>query len=81
MLPQSGLVPTLTLNHTLDDQDIYGNTFQFALSPEDEAGQVASRMASDGRHSAIALVPDSPWGDRVVAAFAERFDERRTSLP
>lgn len=51
------------------DQPLY----QFGLAPEDEARQVAERLVAEGRDQVIALVPDSAWGARVMAAFADHF--------
>jgi hypothetical protein len=60
-------VPTLVLNS-------YGGTppaflFQFTLDPEQEARDVARRIAADGRARGIALFPRSPWGERLYTAF------------
>ncbi len=75
-LSQSGLlpVPVLALNHSEDvspDSDL--RLYQFGLAPEDEARQVAQRAIADGNHRLIALVPDNPWGERVLAAFEQQF--------
>ncbi len=48
--------------------------YQFALSPEDEARQVARRAFADGRRRAVALVPAGDWGTRVLNAFREEFE-------
>jgi len=44
--------------------------FQFALSPEDEARQVAERAWFDGHARAAVIAPRGNWGDRVSGAFA-----------
>lgn len=49
--------------------------FQFGLTPEDEAQRVAERAWSDGYSRALAMGPESPWGNRLMAAFAERWQE------
>jgi outer membrane PBP1 activator LpoA protein len=68
-------VPTLALNNA----DIYipphKNFYQFALSPEDEAKQVAERTWLDGSGRAAVLVPKGDWGDRVRYAYDTRWDE------
>lgn len=77
-LSQSGLlpIPVLALNHS---EDVPENNelalYQFGLAPEDEARQVAERAVADGRQRLIALLPDSAWGERVFAAFEQRFKE------
>ena len=43
--------------------------FQFALDPEDEARQVAQRVAADGRMRGLLLLPNNEWGRRVFKAF------------
>ncbi|MGD8812665.1 MAG: penicillin-binding protein activator, partial [Thioalkalispiraceae bacterium] len=67
-------VPTLSLNYGLDD-NIPGNLYQFGLSPEEEARQVAERTWLDGHVNAVVLVPQGPWGERVYQAFAERWQQ------
>ncbi|TDJ67488.1 MAG: hypothetical protein E2O35_04265, partial [Proteobacteria bacterium] len=49
--------------------------FQFGLTPEDEAAQVAAKAWADGHSRAVAMGPGTPWGDRLVAAFAQRWQE------
>src|SRR5690606_7224034 len=43
--------------------------FQFGLSAEDEAREVARRARADGLRRAVALVPSGEWGQRVTEAF------------
>jgi uncharacterized protein len=45
--------------------------YQFALSPEDEAREVAKRVIADGRRRGIVLVPEGDWGTRVLNAFEQ----------
>lgn len=45
--------------------------YQFALSPEAEARDVARRILAEGHHRGVALAPDNEWGARVLAAFQE----------
>jgi outer membrane PBP1 activator LpoA protein len=67
-------VPTLALNNELDE-NIPENLFQFGLSPEEEARQVAERTWLDGHVNAAVLVPQGPWGERVYQSFAERWQQ------
>lgn len=46
-----------------------GRIVQFALSPEDEARQVAARLISEGKPAGVVLAPTGDWGHRVVDAF------------
>ncbi|MFT5505025.1 MAG: outer membrane PBP1 activator LpoA protein [Gammaproteobacteria bacterium] len=68
-------VPTLTLNYA-DDENISGlNLYQFGLRPEDEAEQIADYALTQGRYHAVALVPDTDWGLRLLQAFKQRFEK------
>ncbi len=67
-------VPTLALNY-IEQEDIPINLFQFGLSPEEEAHQVAERTWLDGHVNAAVLVPIGPWGERVSMAFKTRWEE------
>jgi outer membrane PBP1 activator LpoA protein len=67
----AGRTPVLALNFLADSVVSSGNFYQFALLPEDEARIVARRLAADGKLKGIAIVPDSEWGTRVGAAFAD----------
>jgi outer membrane PBP1 activator LpoA protein len=67
-------VPTLTLNYGNDDARAGLNLYQFGLSPEDEAEQIADYAQAQDRHHAIVLVPDTEWGYRLRRAFTKRFE-------
>ena len=66
----SGNVPQLLLN-SLGAQGAPRGVYQFALSPEDEARQVARLAYAAGQRRAIVLAPTGDWGTRVTAAFTE----------
>jgi hypothetical protein len=63
-------VPTLALNASPTEPPP-AFLYQFALDPEQEARAVARRIAADGHVRGFAMVPNSPWGQRVEAAFAD----------
>ncbi|MGH8455530.1 MAG: penicillin-binding protein activator [Stenotrophobium sp.] len=65
-------VPVLALNYLDDNARTPANFYQFGLAPEDEARAAAERAVTDGDRHAVALVPQSEWGDRVLAAFSQR---------
>lgn len=67
-------VPTLALNY-IEREDVPINLFQFGLSPEEEARQVAERTWLDGHVNAAVLIPLGPWGERVSVAFKTRWEE------
>src|SRR5690606_38026950 len=66
-------VPTLLLGNT--DAGLAGrrNVFQFGLSPEDEAVQVARRAHALGYRVAAALYPETDWGRRQLEAFSSEW--------
>lgn len=67
-------VPVLTLNYLPEDTLAPPGLYQFALAPEDEARSAAERALADGHTHAVALVPNSEWGRRVLTAFASEFE-------
>jgi outer membrane PBP1 activator LpoA protein len=76
-LARSGYLetPVLALNQVSGEISPPGNLFQFALSPEDEARQVAERAWVDGHRTALVLYPKSNWGNRVFDAFRNRWEQ------
>ncbi|MCA1805265.1 MAG: penicillin-binding protein activator [Xanthomonadaceae bacterium] len=74
-LVQSGplTVPVLALNQI--DGDGQPGLYQFGLAPEDEARQVAERARWDGHDTALVLMPEGTWAERVYGAFAARWEE------
>lgn len=66
-------IPVLALN-TLDNKTSSPAQFyQFSLSPEDEASQVAERAWQDGQRRALVLAPEGAWGDRLLQAFTQQW--------
>lgn len=65
-------VPVLSLNYATDGQSSPA-LYQFGLSPEDEARQVAAFTTSRGLRQALVLVPDSQWGSRLAEAFTAAY--------
>ena len=63
-------VPTVFLNR-LPDASAHSNLFQFSLSPEEEAVQIAQQARADGQQMATALIPDNKWGRRLLDAFQQ----------
>ncbi len=76
-LAQAGYLdtPVLALNQIPTGFSQPRNLFQFALSPEDEARQVAERAWMDGHTTALALYPEDEWGTRVYNAFLGRWEQ------
>ena len=71
------LVPTLALNYDVAEQKLPENRtvnlYQFGLSAEDEARQVARRAWRLGNKSTLILAPGTDWGQRIERAFADEW--------
>ena len=67
-------VPMLALNYLPEQDTLRSNLYQFGLSPEEEARQVAERTWLDGHVNAAVLVPAGPWGERIYDAFKTRWE-------
>lgn len=66
-------VPVLALNTLSDTLVPPAQLYQYSLSPEDEAGQVAERAWQDGHRYALVLIPEGSWGDRLLQAFMQQW--------
>ncbi|WP_165671707.1 penicillin-binding protein activator [Metapseudomonas otitidis] len=73
-------ITTLALNYSDAGQEGPAQLFQFGLAAEDEAREVARRAWSDGMRRAVAMVPRGEWGDRVLAAFRQSWQQAGGSL-
>lgn len=60
-------VPTLLLNEL--NQAAGDNAYQFGLSPQWEARQVADMLGQKGLHRVLLIVPAGSWGDDIRQAF------------
>lgn len=65
-------VPTLALNAVTPAK--VPQLIQFALSQSDEAEQVATRASQDGHHRALIIAPAGAWGNTIVDAFKNRWE-------
>jgi hypothetical protein len=72
-------VPTLALNG-FSGESPPPFLFQFSLDPEQEAREVARRIAADGLSHGIALFPRSAWGERLSAAFTSELQTTGVTL-
>lgn len=70
-------IPVLALNRLPADAAARPpkGFYQFSLSPEDEAREVAGRAWSDGYARAGILAPEGVWGTRVARAFSAAWEE------
>ncbi|MDX1298719.1 MAG: penicillin-binding protein activator [Pseudomonas sp.] len=73
-------ITTLALNYSEGNQEGPAQLFQFGLSAEDEAREVARRAWADGMRRAVALVPAGDWGNRVLAAFRQDWQAQGGTL-
>ncbi|WP_148254665.1 penicillin-binding protein activator [Aidingimonas lacisalsi] len=69
-------LPTLALNYGRAERNNAENLFQYGLSAEDEARQVARRAYLDGHRRGAVLVPDNDWGARVADAFRQEWESQ-----
>ncbi len=65
-------VPTLILNTVAVGEKKRAHPIQFALTVEDEARAIASRVAADGRRRVIVLRSGDNWSARAFAVLSER---------
>ena len=68
-------IPVLALNQVQPDVAPPADLYQFGLSPEDEARQVAERAWIDGHLGAVVLTPNDSWGQRIFTAFSDRWEQ------
>ncbi|PSF07533.1 LppC family lipoprotein [Marinobacter halophilus] len=65
-------VPVLGLNYLPAGNRVPDGLYQYGLSSEDEARQIADQLASQGLQQVLALIPSGEWGDRVEQALLQR---------
>ncbi|MCG2581443.1 MAG: penicillin-binding protein activator [Marinobacter sp.] len=68
-------IPVLGLNYLPQGSTAPSGMYQFGLSAEDEARQIADRLRQEYNDQALALIPQGEWGDRLEAALLERMAE------
>jgi len=71
---QGATLPIMALNH-IDQPTLQSQFYQFGLSPEDEAYQIAERVWSDGHTQAAILTPGNALSKRLVTAFSSYLQE------
>lgn len=74
VIAQAGFVPTLALNFAQNETPTLTSFYQFALAPEDEVRAIAQRAVASGATTAVALVPNSNRGRRLLNAFRAEFE-------
>jgi outer membrane PBP1 activator LpoA protein len=66
-------VPVLLLNK-LDSEENQIGFYQFSLSPEDEAKNIAARLIAEDKKRVLLLAPESEMGRREAVAFEQEFN-------
>jgi uncharacterized protein len=61
------------LNYSDINNRSTAHLYQFGLSPQDEANQVAAKALQDGHRNALLIVPAGNWGNAVATALQQRF--------
>jgi outer membrane PBP1 activator LpoA protein len=69
-------VPVLGLNYLPNGTKAPAGLYQYGLSAEDEARQIADRMINNDVRQILALIPMGSWGDRVEKALLERLNDQ-----
>lgn len=73
-------VPTLSLNYTNENLLSPNNLYQFGLSPQDEALQVAIKAFQDGKRNAVLIYPGDKWGANLAETFQTQWQHLGGSL-
>ncbi|MEH6358224.1 MAG: penicillin-binding protein activator [Pseudomonadales bacterium] len=68
------ITPTLALNYGAEETSTE-QLYQFGLSAEDEARQIAEKAWLSGHKTSLILTPGSNWGQRISAAFSKKWQE------
>ncbi|MDL0430739.1 penicillin-binding protein activator [Marinobacter sp. TBZ242] len=68
-------VPVLGLNYLPSGMEPPSGLYQFGLSAEDEARQIANRMTAEGIEQVLVLIPAGEWGDRLETALLQRLEQ------
>lgn len=69
-------VPALGLNYLPEGSNPPDGLYQYGLSAEDEARQIADRLVDEGLDHVLVLIPQGEWGDRVERALLSRLQQR-----
>lgn len=73
--PQTLPVTTIALNTDDTVREPPQNLFQFGLTPEDDAREVALQAQRDQRQRAGVFYQQSPWGERALTAFRDNWSQ------
>ena len=68
-------VPVLGLNYLPQEATAPDGLYQFGLSAEDEARQIANRLDAEGIDQILVLIPTGEWGDRLENALLDQLSQ------
>ncbi|HKM15459.1 MAG TPA: penicillin-binding protein activator [Marinospirillum sp.] len=68
-------LPTLALNYGNDEKFRNKSLYQFGLSAENEAEQIALKAWQNGFRRALVLTPESNWGTRIEQSFIDTWQK------
>lgn len=74
-------ISVLALNQLPAGTSAPRNFYQFALTPEDEARQVAQQARSQGYQRALIFYPAGEWGERLAGSFRETWEKEGGLIP
>jgi outer membrane PBP1 activator LpoA protein len=69
-------VSVLGLNYLPEETTAPDGLYQYGLSSEDEARQIAEQLLENNIEQILALIPMGEWGDRLENALLSRFEEQ-----
>ena len=72
--------PILALNYLSNDAIPPFRLYQFGLSAEDEAQQLADKLWSKGIRKVATIMPENDWGQRIYKAFSEEWLKRNGEI-
>ncbi|MBA55778.1 MAG: hypothetical protein CMK89_15085 [Pseudomonadales bacterium] len=70
-------VTTIALNQEQGQFESPVNLYQFGLSPEDDAAEVARHAMQKQYHNAAVLFQNNPWWERAYLAFSEQWQQNK----
>jgi outer membrane PBP1 activator LpoA protein len=75
-------VPVLALNYTTIaiSNSLPTNFYEFGLSPEDEAQQLAAIAHHSGLHQAVIIAINNHWGHRLAIALTEAWQQNNAII-
>lgn len=67
-------VPTIALNY-VNNSNPPNLFYEFGISPQNEAAQVAAKASSASLQNAIIIAPQASWGESIVNSFTKQWQQ------